>query len=55
MMILLDAIEQAIGTEYFGDTQHAELYAAIQTTETDAGPAINSSQQPHSNKIVHVH
>lgn len=54
-MILLDAIEQAIGTEYFGDTQHAELCAAIQTAEIDADPTINSSQQPHSNKIVQLH
>ncbi|KTD01949.1 hypothetical protein Lgee_0811 [Legionella geestiana] len=54
-MILLDNIEQAIGTEYFGDTQCAELCAAIQTAETDADPSFSTSQQPHSNKIVHVH
>lgn len=52
-MILLDAIEQAVGTEYLGDTQHAEPYTILQQEEIEIALVANP-QQPNSNKIVHV-
>jgi hypothetical protein len=51
--MLLDAVEKAVGSEYFNDA--SELAVALQETDADPMLVSNSLQQPNSNKIVHVH
>lgn len=49
-MNLLSAIEDAVGNEYFDDTEYSLLNIAEQNTDIN----LRQVQQPNSNKIVFI-
>lgn len=53
-MNVLNAVETAVGSEYFNDCEHAELQLILQEGEENQSLSIQQSRQPNSNTIVAI-
>ncbi len=53
-MNVLNAIETAVGSEYFNDCEHAELGLVVREGEGYQSLSIQQSCQPDSNTIVAI-
>ena len=53
-MNVLNALEMAVGSEYFNDCEHAELRLILQEGEGNQLLSIQQSRQPDSNTIVAI-
>jgi hypothetical protein len=53
-MSLLNAVEKAVGSEYFNDGEQAELCLAMQKEDTKTLLSLDQSHQPNANKIVNI-